>query len=127
MVREGRHLSNIPDGSMEPWRWQIWTVPREEEHMELLYGDAWKQDPEDFLHVVLLSAPSDRAFTVQLLIQEDDAQSKAIIEAVRRDLDYLRIGLQERNPWMYAQYHCTTASNWYSNVHWAYYPNGSII
>ena len=93
--------------------------------MELLYGDVWKQDPKDFLHVALLSAPSDNVFTVQFLIQETDAQSKAVLEAVREELDYYLIGLQERNPWGYAQYHCTTASNWYSKVHWTYYPKGS--
>ena len=115
-----RHSSN----RKAPWRWIIGTVLNEEEHMELLYGDARKQDTKEFIHAALLSAPSNKTFLVQFLIVETNEQSKSILKAVREELDYYLIEKQERNPWGYAQNHCTTAANWYSNVHWVYHSQG---
>ncbi len=72
--------------------------------------------------VALLSAPCKNIFTVQFLIQEGDERKETICQEVKKDLDFILIELQERNPWIYAKYHCNTASNIYSTVYWEYHP-----
>jgi protein-tyrosine-phosphatase len=47
-----------------------------------------------------------------------------MIRAVRKEINYFLIELGEKKPWLYAQYHCGTASNMYSRVHWGFYPAG---
>jgi len=50
-----------------------------------------------------------------------------MVEEVRRELNFfLKEIAQEGNvdPWHYAKYHCSTASNIYSNIHWSYFPEG---
>ncbi len=106
------------------WRWQDGIVDRTEEHMELSYGDAGVHKPEEFVLVALLSAPSKNVFTVQFLIKEGDEKTKTIVQDVKQELNLYLIELQETNPWAYAKYHCSTASNIYSKVHWRYHSKG---
>jgi hypothetical protein len=47
-----------------------------------------------------------------------------MIRYVRREIDYYLVELREKDPWAYAIYHCSTAANVYSKVHWGYYPKG---
>jgi hypothetical protein len=47
-------------------------------------------------------------------------------QAVRQELDFYLVQLEEPDPWRYAIYHCTTAANIYSSVHWGYFPTGCV-
>jgi hypothetical protein len=107
-----------------PWRWKTGNVKRHEEHMELLYGDINKQGSKDLVPVALVSSPVDHIFVVEFLLNETIENNREIIEDVTRDLDFYLIEKHEKEPWTYAQYHCSTVSNLYSKVHWTYYPHG---
>ena len=62
----------------------------------------------------------------QLIVQFLDLQDQEAINAVVKDLDFYFIELGKEDPWEYAIYHTTTASNVYSDVHWGYFPKGYL-
>lgn len=51
------------------------------------------------------------------------------IDDVRRELDFYLVSKGEPDPWVYAQYHCGTASNVYFNVHWSFFvpPSAMLV
>jgi len=108
-----------------PWNWQTGEVDTSTEHIKILYGDLNKVVPKDLVLAALLSAPEGYTFTVQFLIDEIDDKTKHIAKAVKCKLDYILLGLRKKDPWAYAIYHCSTASNIYSAVHWSYYQKNS--
>lgn len=42
-----------------------------------------------------------------------------------KELNFYLVEKGEKDPWQYAIYHCGTASNIYSDVHWGYFPGAS--
>jgi hypothetical protein len=98
---------------MENWVEGI--VDINEEHIKIRYMD---NDP-----IVLVSNSQGKIIFQFLDSSPDDHEA---IEAITRELNFYFIELQKENPWLYAIYHCGTASNLYSKVHWAYYPKGFI-
>lgn len=102
------------------WHWTQGRVDPAAEHMVLSYGEIDKGEP--LLAVARVAPPLDHMFTVQFLLDAlpcDDTLVRAII-AVCRSLDFYLTGKGERDPWAYAQYHCSSASNIYSEVHWGW-------
>ena len=103
-------------------------VNRDDEHIELLYGDAHKREVSGFVPVALVAPGPGKYFTVQytrqLVSENADTETGRILEEVQKELRYYLIELGEPDPWAYARYHCGTASNLYSNVFWDYYPKG---
>ena len=102
------------------WKWVFGTVDTKEDHIKIRYGD----DPEP---VALVAPGEGKIFVVQSLLKQMhlfETDYQEILNDVRRDLDFLLIEIGEPDPWAYAIYHCTTASNIYSKVHWGYYPKG---
>ena len=87
------------------------------DHIKITYGDDGKA-------VALVEPVSKRDFKVQFLINQDtaDIQNLKALEKVRQELNFYFVELGERQPWEYAIYHCNTAANIYSKVHWGYYP-----
>jgi hypothetical protein len=55
----------------------------------------------------------------------DNPSHEQMINAARKELDFYLVDKREPNPWAYAKYHCNTAANMYSKVHWSYFPNGN--
>jgi len=101
-------------------------VNRDDEHIELLYGDANNLDPEDFIQVALVAPGPGKDFTVQYTIVADNADARRMVKEVQKELRYYLIELGERDPWLYARYHCGTALNWYSPVHWCRHRGQSV-
>ena len=91
----------------------------------LVYGDANQVDPHDFIPIALV-APCPGGFAVQYVIAADDADTSRMVEKVQRELACYLIESAERDPWAYAIYHCATASNWYSRVHWCWQQGKSV-
>jgi hypothetical protein len=91
--------------------------------MKLFSGD-WV---ESALPVALVAEPVGQAFAVEFLqIPElDQGEYERIKQAVMKELTFYLVEKGEKDPWQYAIYHCGTASNIYSQVHWAYFPGGS--
>ena len=95
------------------------------EHLEIAYGDIKvSMDCKKWVPIALVSAPNGNRFTVQFLIEANNPEKQTMVDAVRKELDFYLVELSVKgrpDPWNYAQYHCTTASNAYSDVHWSYY------
>ncbi len=91
-------------------------VNTDDEHFKITYG-------EDTKPVALVGRGRGRSFRVQFLLAAGSPTRKArdIHEEVRRSLQFYLVELNEQDPWAYAIYHCGTASNMYSVVHWDFF------
>ena len=102
------------------WKWVEGIVDTNEDHIKIRYGD--DSDP-----VALVAPGEGKTFVVQSLLHQlnlFDKSEHEIADDVRRKLDFFLVELCEEDPWAYAIYHCSTASNMYSKVRWGYYPKG---
>ncbi len=97
--------------------WFEGIVNTDNDHIKISHGD----DKET---IALVEPVSKRDFKVQFLIDRDtaDNQNLKALEKVRQELNFYFVELGEKQPWEYAIYHCNTAANIYSKVHWSYYP-----
>jgi hypothetical protein len=112
------------DSKKSTWRLQDGVIDLQKEYIEIRYGDVSDSSAEDWIPVALVGRPENNVFPVQWLVGTDNPDYKSMKDDVRRELNYYLVELGEPDPWAYAQYHCTTASNLYSSVHWSYYPEG---
>jgi hypothetical protein len=105
------------------WNWKEGKVNRAAPHMKLFCGE-WG---ESALPVALVAEPVGNSFAVEFLKVPDLDQSEyeRIKQAVMKELTFYLVEKGEPDPWKYAIYHCGTASNIYSDVHWGYFPGGS--
>jgi hypothetical protein len=101
------------------YRWQEGTVDLQKEYIELGY-----EADHDTIPIALIGGPENNAFPVQWLVDTKAPKNKRMINLVKRELNFYLVEKEEPDPWEYAKYRCTTASNLYSNVHWSYYPEG---
>ncbi len=95
--------------------WTGGIVDSTREHVRLCFGDA--RTP-----VALVAPAGMRRYAVEFVL--DHADSDDAIEALRqarRELDLYLVELNEPDPWAYAIYHCGTASNLYSSIHWEHH------
>jgi len=110
---------------LKNWSWQESTVDPEGEHIELRYGDAAKNDYEEWLPIALIGKPTNHVFPVLWLVTPDNPSHEQMIDAAKKELDFYLVEMREPNPWAYAKYHCGTSANMYCAVHWSYFPNGN--
>lgn len=104
------------------WRWREAAVNRRRDHFELRYGSADNGGWDEWLPVALVGLPEEGVFPVQFLIDENIRRREPnILSDLTKELDFYLVELGERDPWAYAQYHCGTASNAYSSIHWSFY------
>jgi hypothetical protein len=107
------------------WSWREGVIDVQTEHIELRYGDAGEIDYEQWVPITLIGKPTNRVFPVRWLMSPDNPSNEQMINAARKDLDFYLAEKGEANPWAYAKYHCNTAANMYSKVHWSYFPDGN--
>ena len=93
------------------------TVDTNDEYIKITYGD-------DNIPIALVAPGKNKSFTVQYLLkpERENEEYQKMLEGVHKELNFYLLGLKEKDPWAYACYHCTTAANLYSDVHWHYYP-----
>jgi hypothetical protein len=105
------------------WEWKEGKVDPSAPHMKLFYGD-WG---DSALPVALVAKPVGQSFIVEFLqVPElDQGEYERLKQAVMKELASYLVEKGEPDPWKYAIYHCGTASNIYSQVHWGYFPGGS--
>jgi hypothetical protein len=113
---------------MTNWNWREADVDAQGEHIELRYGDADTSDYEQWIPIALIGKPTNNVFPIQWL--PSASVNPEIISKVQRELDFYLVEHPKEfpgtgHPWEYAIYHCNTAANMYSSVHWSYFPNGS--
>ena len=100
--------------------WTEGAVDASREHMKLTYGDIRKDEDPAVVACVAREDEETGTFVVEFV----RAVTDEVMEAVRKELDFYLLEVGGYDPWAYAKYHCTTASNIYSKVHWEYYPEG---
>ena len=105
------------------WRLVEGSVNIDEEHIKITYGAI---DGDDFEPIALAAPGNNKTFTVQYLLQPEpeNKEQQKMLNTVRKELNFYFLELKEKDPWAYACYHCTTAGNLYSDVHWHFYPKG---
>jgi hypothetical protein len=106
------------------WRWKEGKVNTTEDHIQISYGNPEDSDWKRWPKIALLSPPKEKQFTVQFLPAAKGRREQDMIRKVRRELDFYLVEKKEENPWGYARYHCGTAANIYSKVHWSFFPKG---
>ena len=112
------------------WKWTTGVVDTNEDHIKLWYGDPPHQDSKgvqyDHTPVALVARGPGKSFIVQFLLsaRSSDKRAAKILQTVRWELDYYLLDVGGPKPWAYAQYHCYTAANMYSKVHWGWFPKG---
>lgn len=113
---------DTPSGVAPPPRdsWTVAPVPATAPHFELRYGSADSGDWDFWTPVARVGRRNAHRFTVEFLVAPDSSERTEMIAAVTGELNFYLVELRERDPWGYARYHCGTASNIYSDVHWAY-------
>lgn len=104
-----------PGPAKGEWRWTEGIVDRGAEHLQITCGD-------DANAVALVGRGSARTFIVQFLSFTSELQ-----DGVRREIGFYLTEWGGTDPWAYAIYHCGTASNVYSDVHWHYFPDGKAM
>jgi hypothetical protein len=112
------------------WGWQDGVVNVEGEHIELRYGDGETTAYEQWLPITLIGKPTNHVFPVRWIMSRDSRSRQRMIDAAREELDFYLVEHPKGfpgtgHPWGYAIYHCNTAANMYSSVHWSYFPNGN--
>ncbi len=108
------------------YKWVETPVDPSEEHMALRYGGAESDDWSDWTLVARVAAPQDGIFRVEFLLDPSDPKESGIRAKAEIELNFFFVDKKELDPWRYVQYHCTTASNLYSDIHWSYFPTGKI-
>jgi hypothetical protein len=103
------------------WSWIEGEVDTTKEYMELRYGKSFEEEHKNWLTVAYIAPPKNNIFHVQFLVEASDKMKKHALDEAKRELNFYLIELDRLDPWEYAIYHCSTASNVYSNVHWTYF------
>lgn len=112
------------------WKWTTGVVDTNKDHIKLWHGDPPRQDSEGVQYaqtpVALVARGPGKSFIVQFLLSAHSTDKRAakILKDVRRELDFYLLQVGGPDPWAYAQYHCYTAANVYSKIHWGWYPKG---
>jgi len=101
------------------WSWSEGEVDRTRHHIELRYGDVRAATSGPLTTVAFVGKPSNGVFPVQFAAPSGQLAEPEMVEAVRRELDFYLVEKAEPDPWAYAVYHCGTAANVYSPVHWS--------
>ena len=116
------------------WQWVEGIVDTNEDHIRLWHGKPPTENKGGAVRErgrpdALVARGRGKTFTVQFLLaaRPTDQRTAKILQDVRRELDFYLIELSTPDrpaPWAYAKYHCYTAANIYSKVHWGWFPKG---
>lgn len=101
-------------------RWQEGQVDQNQPHLKIYYVPTLEEPDIAFL-VTVIAPPINRTFFVEFLPQNlpETIEPGPIIDQAKRELTSLLVDKREEDPWKYARYHATTASNSYSHIQWA--------
>ena len=99
------------------WKWAEGFVDPSAEHIELYYGDS-KSSPRSWRRIAMVGKPECGTFPVTWIANANDTEEAIMIETARKDLDFYLLDAGGPDPWVYAKYHCSTAANMYSLIHW---------
>jgi len=101
--------------------WKEGRVDRTKEHFELRYGSAEHSDWQEWVPVAVVGPPKTGMVNVQFLVEHKDPKNSTVVSEVTKEIEFYLIEKGEPDPWGYAQYHCGTGANIYSEVHWSFF------
>jgi hypothetical protein len=102
-------------------QWQEGEVDGTREHFELRYGSAEESDWSKWIDIALVAPPESGIVNVHFLVDRRDERNTEAIGYAIKEIKFYLIEKGERDPWLYAQYHCGTGANIYSKVHWIFH------
>lgn len=102
------------------WHWHEAQVDKLGDHFVLRYGSARDSSYADWLPVAGVGPRSGSIFSVEFIVDRNRDDLKDVVEYVIRELDFYLTEVGGPDPWGYAKYHCTTAADAYSMVHWEF-------
>lgn len=105
------------------WKWAEGKVDPSSEHIELYYGEPGSK-PGSWRWVAMVGKPRGGTFPVTWTADNTNPEEAEMIAAASKDLDFYLLEVGGPDPWVYAIYHCGTASNMYSRIHWSHCPDG---
>ena len=105
------------------WAWREGAVSTKQEHIQISYGEIGPPGTRTQL-VAMVTPPVGNQFTVQFVLSPENPRYLEILNETKAEIDFYLVDKGEETPWRYAIYHCSTAANLYSLVHWSYYPFG---
>ncbi|HEY5331605.1 MAG TPA: hypothetical protein VIJ79_17130 [Acidobacteriaceae bacterium] len=100
-------------------------VNRTEEHFELRYCGINHASWDECIRVALIGRSHSDPVIVEYLIDIGDVKNAEMVLRIEKEIQFYFFELNEQDPWAYAQYHCNTSSNLYSDVRWIFFPVGS--
>ncbi len=99
--------------------WEEGPVDQRKEHFVLCYGSIHSSQ-EHWVNTAVVGSPVNGVLNVEIVLDSCfPGRHKIIFEALK-DVQFLMFELQEENPWGYAQHHCLTFANAYSDIHWSF-------
>jgi len=105
------------------WQWAESPVDRLAPHFQLTYGEIPGDTADHLTPVALVAPPSGNVFPVQFLLSGATPTELEMVHSAKKELDFYLIehgpNSLFKDPWAYALYHCGTASNLYSSIHWS--------
>ncbi|CAN5505721.1 hypothetical protein BH18VER1_BH18VER1_14100 [soil metagenome] len=99
-------------------------IDRSGEVIEIRFGDAGGGGYDTWIPVALVEPSRNGKIGVELLLHREAKGYKKILGLLSEELTFYFTTKQESDPWTYARYHCTTAANIYSPLHWSFFPPG---
>ena len=109
-----------PAVARSPYTWQEGRVDQQLTHLEIYYVLDLQHEGPSFL-IAAIAPPKNHVFVVELLSENLPVEMEcgSIIDGLKREINFYLIEISEPDPWKYARYHCTTASNFHSHFQWA--------
>jgi hypothetical protein len=101
-------------------RWEPGRIDRSGEYFELSALTGGQDNGDNESPIAAVGAPHEGVVRVEILVERSESNA-ALIAKVKREISFYLLELNESDPWAYAQYHCGTASNIYSDVHWSFF------
>jgi hypothetical protein len=104
--------------------WQEGEVDRTKQYFELRFGSAEDGEWSEWMPAALVGPPAAGVVMVQFLVEPGDPKYGDVVGDAVKEIQYFLIDKNEDDPWSYAKYHCGTAANVYSQIHWSFYEPG---
>ncbi len=109
------------------WHWVEGKVNRYKNHFHIYHNDDDDILLDDEHLVALVGKPKKDTFNVTFLIEPSSEKNKKRLTDVTRELNFYINDSNDPDAYRYLQYHCGTASNIYSRVHWTEFQARSMF
>lgn len=117
-------MTNLPEQVTISGHSEFRPIDRTGEVIEIRFGDVNRGLHDTWIPVALVEPPRNGKIGVELLLADNAQEYEKILKLLAEELLFYFVTRQEPDAWAYARYHCTTAANIYSLLHWSFFPHG---